>query len=208
MANATIDHIEQGGQKYSITIPNDLTDKQQAEICDNIGAVREESTVIKSGNYPDMTVGNAEKAAKDADGNNIATTYIKINDLDRFILEAEYPVGGKPYIQFPNTPTPAERWAGTAWEIDTEYAGRALIGSGGEYAFGATGGSADAVVVEHSHDIIAFYDSLSDSSAIQRGSFGSMDRGETVNAITQTGESGVGKNMPPYTVVNFWKRTA
>jgi len=144
---------------------------------------------------------------------------VRVGDFDRLILERDYPVGGnKPYIQFPGMPTPAERWAGTTWEIDTAYQGRTLIGSGGEYAFGATGGSADAVVVSHTHknDIVGI-------SANTTG-HGGFTFSNTWNKIQIegpydwygagtydagiTGESGVGKNMPPHIVANYWKRTA
>jgi len=43
------------------------------------------------------------------------------------------PPVGFHYIQFFGEPTPAQRYAGTSWIIDIDYAGRTIIGSGGKY---------------------------------------------------------------------------
>lgn len=133
------------------------------------------------------------------------------------------PAVGMHHIQFSGEPTPATIWAGTTWEIDTDYQGRTIIGSGGDYTLGATGGSADAVVVAHEHEI-----KTGDAGALPNNYIGlsggsiagispyvgitGYDSGKwgasvQISAIT-AGESGVGKNISPYTVVNFWKRTA
>ncbi len=211
-----ITKIQQGGMTYDIGIPSGLTEAQQAQIRENIGAVSEsEAGVVADGTYPEMTVGEAThaleadeaiNATNDSAGNSITETYAKTADLKRLLLDMEYPVGGsRPYLQFPDCPTPAEIYPNTSWEIDTAYQGRAIIGSGGSYTLGATGGSADAVVVRHSHKI---------SFGINLGNgeyaYGySVERvGSLSQAVEASGEGGEGKNMPPYIVVNFWKRTA
>jgi len=107
-----------------------------------------------------------------------------------------------------------------------------IIGAGDTYAFGATGGSADAVLVGHDHAVTASSTSTSDVNdpghrhAIAKGAgydggtparltMSPFDYGTanseigytniTVNTTTSTtvdvlpeGESGVGKNLPPY----------
>ncbi len=168
----------------------------------------------------------------------VIDNYVKTIDFDKILLEKEYPVGGKPYIQFSNMQTPAERWAETTWEIDTALQGRTLIGSGGDYTLGATGGSADAVVVTHKHvqrvqknnqnptDTDGYQGSYpwgmpSDianlktqycvwiSSSIDGGNPFNYSEGYTTPVLTNPeGESGTDKNLPPYTVVNYWKRIA
>lgn len=135
-----------------------------------------------------------------------------LNDM----LDLIYPIGGNPYIQFANTPTPAEIFYNTSWEIDTSMQGRTIVGSGENYIFGEIGGSADAILVAHNHrqqswnvDGTAYFASTQDSGD-EYGVVGTTDASTTgAPLLTQNvGESGVGKNMPPYTVVNFWKRVA
>lgn len=117
--------------------------------------------------------------------------------------------------------TPAAKFGGT-WVVDTDYTGRTEIGSGTGYALGTTGGSADAVVVEHRGHILHTQTS-SDLSAGEATYF--LPIGSTLENSTfkpyvlrsgnemvlrdfTEGESGTGKNMPPYKVVTVWKRTA
>lgn len=88
----------------------------------------------------------------------------------------------------------------------------------GDYPLGKEDGSADAVVVEHSHTIIQYQDNYSwyvylaesgndrygvslDYSA-QRISGSDVD----IFRAKSVGVSGVGKNMPPYIAVKIWKR--
>ena len=189
-------------------------------------------TVVSDGNYPNMSVGNANNATNDKDGNNISQTYVKISDIDRLILETEYPIGGKPYIQFKGMQTPAERWANTAWEIDTNYQGKTIIGSGGDYIFGATGGS-----TTHRHfagtpdeDNTALHALLQynyqDGQTVINESEGTVDFGagweprrqliiqgdraysgqRRSAAIKVVGAVRDGTTMQPYLVVNYWKR--
>lgn len=136
-------------------------------------------------------------------------------------LDAVFPAGGsRPWVQHYGEPTPAEMFAGTSWEIDTTMQGRTIIGSGGGYTLGATGGSPDAVVVEHEGHLYGAngeWEDKGDASKKYLGpsnlsEFGETPRGwmghngEYYPAGHSTGESGVGKNMPPYMVANYWKR--
>ena len=129
---------------------------------------------------------------------------------------AGYKLSGKPvgthHIQYNGESTPAALFGGT-WSIDTDYAGRVLVGSGTGYTLGATGGSADAVVVAHTHNASG----VNESAAVSTGNFRAIGRRLTdttannvglQDCISSSGVSGVGKNMQPYKVVAVWKRTA
>jgi hypothetical protein len=110
-------------------------------------------------------------------------------------------------------------------------AGRVLIGNGGGFTAGATGGSADAVVVSHTHTATS---SVSDPGHIHAitpnadgygggsakntvggtgGSYSfntaSATTGITVGtSISTEGVSGTNANLQPYVVVYMWNRTA
>lgn len=116
------------------------------------------------------------------------------------LLDFFYPVGSI-YQTSDNTFDPNVVWGGT-WE---KVQGRFLLGSSNKYSIGTTGGSADAVVVSHRHSF-----SLGSLSFFTvGGTVSTFKVGGTpaVSNSTQTeGESGTGKNMPPYLVVNIWKR--
>ncbi len=109
-------------------------------------------------------------------------------------------------------------------------AGRVLIGDGGGYAAGATGGSADAIVVSHTHSATTTSTDSGHTHGISPGawtdgggkvegnsfSFGgkvTATQSSTANitsstSISTTGSSGTGANLQPYVVVYMWNRTA
>lgn len=138
---------EVGNPQYIYLIPNGssgnngydeymwVTDKNDYE---KIGTTDIDLSdyAVKNGTYPDMAVG---KSTSDGEGNNISETYLTLEKLIDFL----YPVGGDPYIQYPGRPAPEEKFPGTKWEIDTAMQGRTIIGSGGDYSFGTTGGEAN-----------------------------------------------------------------
>ncbi len=126
------------------------------------------------------------------------------------ILDLFYPVGGDPYIQYPGCPTPAERFSNTTWEIDTDMQGRTIIGSGGKYTLGTTGGEEKHTLTipempAHTHNL---------QYSGEGGGWASIKTGtstiitETSMGITSTGESRAHNIMQPYIVVNYWKRIA
>ena len=108
-------------------------------------------------------------------------------------------------------------------------AGRVLIGNGGGFTAGATGGSADAVVVSHSHNFTGNalpghshgYDRAG-SPAPQSGSSTNcltnpatthpqtdvVSAGTPSGSIDYQGVSGTNANLQPYVVVYMWNRTA
>ena len=127
-----------------------------------------------------------------------------------------YPIGSI-YMSV-NSTSPQILFGGTWEQIKDKF----LLASGTSYSNGATGGSADAVVVSHDHNIYDdyyFVGKLQSNSASNKrvsvptsgsnyayvssaGAFGNF------GATKSSGESGTGKNMPPYLAVNVWKRTA
>jgi hypothetical protein len=107
-------------------------------------------------------------------------------------------------------------------------AGRTIIGNGGGFTAGATGGSADAIVVSHTHTATSTvtdpthshsYTQPSPGTYVQNingtgqgavaGTTGSSSTGISVaTSISTTGSSGTNANLPPYIVVYMWQRTA
>jgi hypothetical protein len=109
-------------------------------------------------------------------------------------------------------------------------AGRVLIGDGGGYSAGATGGSADAIVVSHNHSATTTSTDSGHSHGISPGAWtdgggkvegnsfsfgGKVTATQSSNAnitsstsITSAGSSGTGANLQPYIVVYMWNRTA
>ena len=128
------------------------------------------------------------------------------------ILEVIYPAGAV-YISF-STVEPEIIFGFGVWE---RIEGQFLLGSSADYPFGSTGGSADAVVVSHSHTYSRKYVLTTDDNPVDKNS----KAGETGtkvpnllqsngsiyrNYIKDSGEDGTGKNMPPYIAVNMWMR--
>lgn len=109
-------------------------------------------------------------------------------------------------------------------------AGRVMIGAGGGYTAGSTGGSADAVVVSHTHTATSvvtdpghvhgqmLQDDPGSRPNTARQAMGSFwANSNTYSATTgitvattnaTTGVSGTGANLQPYIVVYMWERTA
>ena len=132
------------------------------------------------------------------------------------ILEVIYPPGAV-YISF-STVEPEIIFGFGVWEA---IEGQFLLGSSVDYPFGSTGGSADAVIVSHSHQpnvdgeyIVTSGDSAANNTRVAYSASGNrwVD-GQTSEsdfhhrASTNTvGEDKTGKNMPPYIAVNMWMR--
>ena len=110
-------------------------------------------------------------------------------------------------------------------------AGRVAIGDdGSSFVAGATGGSADAIVVSHTHTAsssvtdpghththnlqIASNNTSTPGGAAgaisaSTGTINSATTGITVSTtVNSTGSSGTNANLQPYVVVYMWRRTA
>jgi hypothetical protein len=101
-----------------------------------------------------------------------------------------------------------------------------ILGAGNNYAVGATGGSADSIVVSHTHATTVtdpghahVYDQAYAPSFVVRagtdsGAFWSYQNANTATATTgisvtnqSTGVSGTGANLPPYYALAFIMKT-
>jgi hypothetical protein len=102
-------------------------------------------------------------------------------------------------------------------------AGRVLIGDGGGYSAGGTGGSADAVVVSHTHTATVsdpghahtyfsaqIAGALINAASPSGGGLQNTSTASTGISVTNsaTGVSGTNANLQPYVVVYMWNRTA
>lgn len=142
-----------------------------------------------------------------------ALAHVNPNADGTFPALTAYPIGSI-YMSV-NSASPAELFGGT-WEKIKD---RFLLASGDIYSLGSVGGSANAIVVEHKH--IGKYtvgDNTVQFSIIPKQVNGSNanstvlapsnDQDNNYIVSPSEGESGVGKNMPPYLVVNVWGRIA
>ena len=153
------------------------------------------------------------------------------------LVDLFYPVGA---IFISTVSADPGTYLGGTWE---QIKDRFLLAAGASYAAGTTGGSVDAVVVEHNHTQAAHshypnkgsgygfatyltsggvgrvkvsttsgtrYAHVGKSGASDADASGinwSKDTDDKTPTINSTGESGAGKNMPPYLAVYVWKRT-
>ena len=126
-----------------------------------------------------------------------------------------YPVGS--IYTSVNSLNPAVLFGGT-WERLKD---RFLLGAGDIYSLGKTGGSADAVLLQHSHNLLSqegnpiFIKEGADASGwLLKGANpeyvvnGADSTYKVYNSTQGIGENGEGKNMPPYLTVYMWKRVA
>lgn len=131
-----------------------------------------------------------------------------------------YPVGSI-YMSV-NSTSPATLFGGTWQRIKDTF----LLASGDTYTSGSTGGSANAVLVEHTHETTSngehthpikykangvitgsTWRPVTTSQDGTSSSYMSSSGGHS-HTISTEGESGTGKNMPPYLAVYMWQRTA
>lgn len=134
------------------------------------------------------------------------------------LIDVVYPVGSI-YMSV-NTVSPSVLFGFGVWEkIEDKF----LLGCGTTYANGSTGGSADAVIVSHSHKpnadgeyLVTSEDPTANNTRVAYSASGnrwvdgqpSQSNFHHRTGTNTVGEDGTGKNMPPYLVVNIWKRTA
>ena len=140
-------------------------------------------------------------------------------------MQTLHPVGSI-YINATNTANPSTYFGFGTWVAYG--AGRVLIGDGPGYSAGVTGGSADAVVVSHTHTASStdsghsHYELHSGGnpgagngicSANNTGTFTTsvvptdVGNASITTTITAQGVSGTNANLQPYVVVYMWQRT-
>ena len=137
-------------------------------------------------------------------------------------MVSESTIGKCPYevgdvLTTRNAADPATRWPGTSWQRITD---RFILGAGGSYGVGATGGEASHVLTSeemprHLHSGMHWGTS---SNALQFGVNGSgsgfwrlsySSAASEANFYTgYTGGSAAHNNMPPYVALYIWERTA
>lgn len=155
-----------------------------------------------------------------------SSTKIATTAFVQAALAAAYPVGSI-YINASSATNPATLLGFGTWVAFG--AGRVVVGlDAGNAAFDTaeeTGGSADAIVVSHTHTAtvtdpghahsILIGEGFSTGNSVQytnsvvgtRNVINSNTTGITVSNST-TGSSGTNANLQPYIVVRMWKRTA
>jgi hypothetical protein len=178
--------------------------------------------------FPSPTLTETPVAPTASFGTN--TTQISTTAFVQAALQALHPVGSI------YTSTSATN-PGTSFGFGTWVAfgaGRVLIGNGGGYAAGATGGSANSVLIGHSHtassssavsdpghahsylfraqtfavtgSTIQAWEGVSSQATSVAATGVSVSTSTTVNAAGSG--SGVNENLQPYIVVYIWNRTA
>ena len=160
----------------------------------------------------------SEKLVKDSLDGKANSSHTHTSNQVTDLIDTIYPVGSI-YMSVSNT-SPSILFGGTWEQIQDKF----LLASGSTYSNGATGGSANAVVVGHSHGIentdyyfvgkkktesggtkrVTVPTSGSNYAYVSSGSSAFGNFGGT----QYNGVDGTGKNMPPYLTVNVWKRTA
>ena len=151
--------------------------------------------------------------------------YVQQNSSGGVSISSVYPIGSI-YMSV-NSTDPSTLFGGS-WE---QIQDRFLLASGSSYGAGTTGGSADSVVVSHTHAQTAHSHGFAGGDKVWTTASGSTEpgnqisgsskyyaatakndytwrtktKGETAN-IRETGVDGTGKNMPPYLAVYVWKR--
>ena len=130
------------------------------------------------------------------------------------ILDFIYPVGSYFITESANYDTveKVQSHFGGTWE---QIKDRFLLSAGDTYTNGDTGGSADAVVVSHTHSYKAV---TTLSTSHTHNNFQNHQiavapdnvywEGPYQYGIVSTGVDGTGKNMPPYRTVYMYRRTA
>lgn len=144
---------------------------------------------------------------------NVTSLQSALNDKLDYddLLDLVYPVGAI-YIDAlsVHSTCPIQTLLGGTWE---RIQGRFLLASENNQGVGTIGGSADAVVVQHNHNFTEGGNALAigTTTAATTDGFAAgnlfNNNNKKISAIAMRGEDGTGKNMPPYLMVNIWKRT-
>ena len=169
---------------------------------------------LPSGTIATTVADNTDSSTK------IATTAF-VQSVKTLVLQAVFPVGSI-YTSYSVSTDPATVLGFGTW---TAIQGKVLAGyQSGDTDFGTaggTGGSKDAVVVQHNHGITDpghnHTVTTSSTSTIASGNaiplnylYTTRTTSTSTTGITinNEGVSGTGKNLQPYVTVHMWRRTA
>ena len=174
---------------------------------------------------PVLPTGTTATTQSSSDDTTKLATTAFVQDVADVIKSALFPVGAI-YTATVST-NPATLLGFGSWSAFG--AGRVLIGNGGGFSAGATGGSADAIVVSHTHTATSTVTDPSHSHTLPGGYIKSLAGSEGANglsrqtgtgtdaattgisvstSISSTGSSGTNANLQPYVVVYIWQRTS
>lgn len=125
------------------------------------------------------------------------------------------PIGG--YWNTDSDDNPADLFGGY-WSKSLS-PGRCLVSAGTGFTVGTEGGSPDSVIVAHTHKTYADGTNLNSNDTDPISAYAQTGATDLPYALrnagtiykwqgttNSAGESGVGKNMPPYHATNIWKR--
>lgn len=175
----------------------DIPYSSSTPFMDGVGSVGSANTVARGDHRHPTDTSRQEKLVS---GTNIKT----INGQS--VLGSgniqSYPIGS--IYQSTSATSPSSLFGGTWEQIKDVF----LLAAGDTYKAGSTGGSADAVVVEHKHTfatLVASELGSAYSSPTTANNYSEIRQSADTNT---TGVSGVGKNMPPYLTVYMWRRVA
>ena len=166
-----------------------------------------------------QTYGNANVAAYLAVGLNTANTSSNTNTLaTTAFVQNILPTGGIIMWSGASTAIPYGWHLCDGTNSTPDLRGQFIIGAGGTYAVGATGGSANAIVVSHTHGvtdsghnhIVNSFTGIATQAGGGYGTFGAPPGPQATNltpttnvavtgvTINSTGSNGTGANLPPY----------
>ena len=131
-----------------------------------------------------------------ADGYLIKNQKLNVAAKNTAFMETVWPVGS--IYQSTVSTNPNTLFGVGTW---TALEDRFLIGASATYTAASTGGSADAIVVAHTHTI------PSQQGVSGGAGFGTATTG-TGQSTGSAGSSGTNANLPPYLSVYMWERTA
>ena len=184
------------------------------------GGVRYKNGDIPSAeaiNAPIEAAAYAQKLAKEAnDLVKLATGsgYEEVIAAIKTVVNDEaHPIGSLWFTDANDDP--AELFGGS-WEKIVD---RTIVGAGGKYSIGTTGGSADAVLVKHTHNFKGTGGQIDgyDASVLYRyntnasyknpaWNYGSYGTSDGYLSLSQEGTSATGANMMPYKAFYVWHR--
>ena len=152
--------------------------------------------------YTRTTWQNGETALSAANLNNMEDGIEEALGVTRNLLNLIYPVGSI-YLSV-NTTDPGTLFPGTTWEKIKD---RFLLASGDTYTSGNTGGAATVTLTlnqipSHTHNVT--YAAYSREAGNNPAS--TLDYTSKTKATSSAGGGQAHNNMPPYLVINVWKR--
>lgn len=173
------------------------------------------------GDTDSILIDIVEDGIKYVDSSSVAYNYLREGNVKTVNGQSIYGSGniqsypiGSIYLSTSST-SPSSLFGGT-WEqikgkflfASDDVLTNGVITTAGTYHVGATGGSADAVVVEHVHTFATLVASEVGGNYTLPATANNYSEIRQTAETYSTGVDGTGKNMPPYLAVYMWKRLA